>query len=238
MKKQRVLDIYLRLLLGKEIKTNNLINEYKVSKRTIYRDISDLKNFLISANSNVEIIYNEENGSYTLDNKDIKYLSKYEIWVICKILLNSEVLKREEMFELVEKLLSQYSNDEDFKYILRTIENDKFHYEESSSSGECLEKIYDFSEAIQSQYKIIIEEETEEKIIKPIGISLFEKSFYLLAYDDEVDVEQERAKLPNKYKIENIKNYEVLKNRKFAISYQNKFREGDLRKTLFQSKEK
>ena len=47
MKNQRILDIYLRLLNNKEVNRKKLAQEYEVSERSIHRDISDLRTFLL-----------------------------------------------------------------------------------------------------------------------------------------------------------------------------------------------
>ena len=66
MKNQRMLDIYLRLLNNKEVNRKKLAQEYEVSERSIHRDISDLRNFLISTNNLSEIVYDEKINGYIL----------------------------------------------------------------------------------------------------------------------------------------------------------------------------
>lgn len=68
MKNQRILDIYLRLLNNREVNRKKLSKEYNVSERSIHRDISDLRTFLVSTNSPSEIIYDDKTNSYVLIN--------------------------------------------------------------------------------------------------------------------------------------------------------------------------
>lgn len=68
MKNQRILDIYLRLLNNREVNRKKLSKEYNVSERSIHRDISDLRTFLVSTNSPSEIIYDDKINSYVLIN--------------------------------------------------------------------------------------------------------------------------------------------------------------------------
>lgn len=75
MKNQRVLDIYLRLLNNREVNRKKLALEYQVSERSIHRDISDLRNFLISTNNSAEIIYDDKSNSYVLVNEDNQKLN-------------------------------------------------------------------------------------------------------------------------------------------------------------------
>ena len=91
MKNQRILDIYLRLLNNREVIRKNLAQEYKVSERSIHRDISDLRTFLVSTNSSSEIIYDDKTNSYVLINEDNQKLNNSEILAVCKILLDSSI---------------------------------------------------------------------------------------------------------------------------------------------------
>lgn len=69
MKNHRILDIYLRLSAQKEVNRKKLAEKYKVSERSIHRDISDLRNFLKEYDLHKEIIYDEESEGYILKEK-------------------------------------------------------------------------------------------------------------------------------------------------------------------------
>ena len=84
--------LFLRLLNNKEVNRKKLAQEYKVSERSIHRDISDLRNFLISTNNLSEIIYDDKINGYILKNEDNQKLTNSEILAVCKILLDGEEL--------------------------------------------------------------------------------------------------------------------------------------------------
>ena len=105
MKNQRMLDIYLRLLNNKEVNRKKLAQEYEVSERSIHRDISDLRNFLISTNNLSEIVYDEKTNGYILKNEDNQKLTNSEILAVCKILLDSRAFVKSEMVGIIDKLI-------------------------------------------------------------------------------------------------------------------------------------
>ena len=105
MKNQRVLDIYLRLLNNREVNRKKLALEYQVSERSIHRDISDLRNFLISTNNLSEIVYDEKTNGYILKNEDNQKLTNSEILAVCKILLDSRAFVKSEMVGIIDKLI-------------------------------------------------------------------------------------------------------------------------------------
>ena len=103
MKNQRILDIYLRLLNNREVNRKKLAQEYGVSERSIYRDISDLRNFLLSTNNLSEIIYDDKTNGYILYNEDNQKLTNSEILAVCKILLDSRAFLKSEMTSIIDR---------------------------------------------------------------------------------------------------------------------------------------
>ena len=85
MKNQRMLDIYLRLLNNREVNRKKLAQEYGVSERSIHRDISDLRTFLLSTNAFSEIIYDDKTNGYILQNEDNQKLTNSEILAVCDL---------------------------------------------------------------------------------------------------------------------------------------------------------
>ena len=108
MKNQRILDIYLRLLNNREVNRKKLAPEYGVSERSIHRDISDLRNFLLSTNNLSEIIYDDKTNGYILYNEDNQKLTNSEILAVCKILLDSRAFLKSEMTSIIDKLIKRW----------------------------------------------------------------------------------------------------------------------------------
>ena len=240
MKNQRILDIYLRLLNNKEVNRKKLAKEYEVSERSIHRDISDLRTFLVSTNSLSEIIYDDKTNSYVLINEDNQKLNNSEILAICKILLDSRAFLKEEMITIINKLMKQCIPIENYAKVSKLVENEKFHYMELQHKKSFINDIWEFGEAIQNHYKIEVEymrmdKKKVKRIIHPVGLMFSEYYFYLLGHIENIDkdkcFENKEDIFPTIYRLDRIESYKVL-NEHFSIIYKNRFEEGEFRKRV------
>lgn len=240
MKNQRVLDIYLRLLNNREVNRKKLALEYQVSERSIHRDISDLRNFLISTNNSAEIIYDDKSNSYVLVNEDNQKLNNSEILAVCKILLDSRAFLKDEMITIINKLMRQYIPIENYTKVSKLVENEKFHYMELCHKKSFINNIWEIGEAVQNQLKIEVEYKKMDKkvvkrVIQPVGIMFSEYYFYLLGHIDNIDKEKYFANkddiFPTIYRFDRIESYKIL-DEHFPIIYKNRFEEGEFRKRV------
>ena len=240
MKNQRILDIYLRLLNNKEVNRKKLAKEYEVSERSIHRDISDLRTFLVSTNSPSEIIYDDKTNSYVLINEDNQKLNNSEILAVCKILLDSRAFLKEEMITIINKLMKQCIPIENYTKVSKLVENEKFHYIELQHKKSFINDIWKFGEAIQNHYKIEVEymrmdKKKVKRIIQPVGLMFSEYYFYLLGHIENIDkdkcFENKEDIFPTIYRLDRIQNSKVL-NEHFSIIYKNRFEEGEFRKRV------
>jgi predicted DNA-binding transcriptional regulator YafY len=239
MKKQRILEIYLKLLLNKEINIEKLAIEFDVCGRSISRDIKDLRDFFKSAGEKNEIIYNSRSNAYTLQSNDEERLSNDEILAVCKILLDSRAFVKDEMISIIDKILGQCTPMRDYKKVEKLIENEKFHYIEPRHKSKYLDKLWKLGDAIQNQTKIEISySTTNKKIVKrklhPVGMMFSEYYFYLLAYIENANREHfanADDKFPTIYRIDRIKWLEVL-NENFPVYHKDRFEEGMFRKRV------
>lgn len=240
MKNQRILDIYLRLLNNKEVNRKKLAFEYGVSERSIHRDISDLRNFLISTNNLSEIIYDDKINGYILRNEDNQKLTNNEILAVCKILLDSRAFLKDEMLGIIDKLIKQCIPRESYLQVSKLIENEKFHYIELNHKKRFLDRLWEIGEAVQKHLKIEIEyvridETMVKRKILPVGIMFSEYYFYVLAHIDGIDKEKyfqnKDDVFPTIYRIDRIKKFKVLEEH-FPIPYKDRFEEGEFRKRV------
>ncbi|WP_294064936.1 YafY family protein [uncultured Fusobacterium sp.] len=240
MKNQRVLDIYLRLLNNREVNRKKLALEYQVSERSIHRDISDLRNFLISTNNSAEIIYDDKSNSYVLVNEDNQKLNNSEILAVCKILLDSRTFLKDEMITIINKLMRQCIPIENYTKVSKLVENEKFHYMELCHKKSFINNIWEIGEAVQNQLKIEVEYKRMDKkvvkrVIQPVGIMFSEYYFYLLGHIDNIDKEKYFANkddiFPTIYRFDRIESYKIL-DEHFPIIYKNRFEEGEFRKRV------
>ena len=79
---------------------------YGVNERSIQRDIDDIRAYFANdPDSNRELVYDRTKKGYVLVQNSKKSLTNSEILTVCKILLESRSLTKEEMYPIIDNLL-------------------------------------------------------------------------------------------------------------------------------------
>lgn len=242
-KQERLLTLYTKLLGGEIICKKYEAEYFNVSSRSIQRDIDDLRMFL--ANRSVKtgtlqlLIYDKKSNGYRLlDNQTCKMTSG-ELLTLCKILLESRSLTKEELFPLLKKLLENCASLDNKRDITDLIANEKHHYIEPHHQAKIIDRIWNLGMAVRNQkyveieYKKLKNNDTVKRKVKPVGIMFSEYYFYLIAFIDVgKDNSLEKDELfPTIYRIDRIQNFTILQNR-FSIPYKGRFEEGEFRKRV------
>ena len=241
----RILDIYTKLIEGKLVNKMAEAQQYGVSVRTIQRDIDDIRSFLEEAVENTGIInnvyYNRSEKGYRLERNYPYNFNDGEILSICKIMLNSRALCKDEMRVVLNKLIECCVTKQNQKVVNGMIRNEFFHYIEPRHKTKLIDRLWEIAQAINNCHYIEINyERTKDKVIvsrkvKPVAIMFSEYYFYLTVYIGDEDVRKDfdntNDKFPTIYRIDRIKSLKVLEE-KFYISYSNRFEEGEYRKRI------
>lgn len=104
-KSTRLLEIYARLVHGDVLSKAALSLQYHVSERSVQRDMESLRAFVAHQGVGQDVVYDYKQKGYRLIQTDPKGLSNSEILAVCKILLESRSLRRDEMLPILEKLV-------------------------------------------------------------------------------------------------------------------------------------
>ena len=241
----RVLGIYTKLLGGYLVNKSEEALNYGVNERTIQRDIDDIRNFLESDMENTGIlnsgVYSRIEKGYRLEQIYQLKLTNGEILAICKILLDSRALRKEEMSDVLDKLISCCVPKKNQKLVKELISNEKFHYVEPRHRTKFLDTMWDIGQAIRNcKYIEMDYERTKDKAVvkrkvKPLAIMFSEYYFYLTAFieDEEIrkDFDITDDSFPTIYRIDRIKRLKVL-DEGFHIPYSSRFEEGEFRKRV------
>ena len=110
IKSFRILDMYERLNRGEIINKKDFANEFDVSEKSVQRDIDDLRAYLSEAygcSDKVTIEYDYIINGYRLIRQESEFLTNEEIFAVAKILLESRGLNKQELNNLIDKLLIQ-----------------------------------------------------------------------------------------------------------------------------------
>ena len=110
LKSARLLSIYARLLNGRVLKKALLAQEFGVTARSIQRDLESLRSFLSNEMLPQDVVYDRAAGGYRLTHAKPMGLSNSEILAVCKILLESRSMRRDEMLPILDKLVAAPGN--------------------------------------------------------------------------------------------------------------------------------
>lgn len=183
-KNTRILMLYNALLNGYGVDKKTFSIEHNINERTFDRDIEDIRLFLSESFSCDELIFDRESSTYHLSGNRAKYIDRMEATVISKILLESGVLRKDEMCGLLNTIMSAVTQ-KDAVAIQRFISNDINIYK-SNNNDAILKFVEDLIVVINSGYDIRITTineingETTYKI-SPLEIICDNKQFVLVA---------------------------------------------------------
>lgn len=237
-KSARLLAIYSRLVNGELLSKSALAEEYHVSERSIQRDMESLRCFFAEEHLTQDVVYDYQARGYRLVNSMSPGLSNSEILAVCKILLESRSMRKDEIMPILDKLLDCAVPPENQKAVKELIANERHHYIAPHHNQPVLTGLWEIGQAIQQHRVIEIEYERmkEPKLvqrrIKPVGIMFSEYYFYLTAFlEDTSDFENPDDLFPTIYRIDRIKNFKVL-TETFRVPYHGRFEDGEFRKRI------
>ena len=241
LKSDRLLRIYLELERGVTLGKKELAQKFHVTERSIQRDISALRCFLAEQNRQQDIIYDKRARGYCLIDREPCALSNSEILAVCKILLESRSMRREEMLPILDKLIACCVPEQNKKAVHDLIANEKYHYLEPHHGKFLLDGLWEIGQAIQQhqvmeiQYERLKEPRLVTRRIEPVGILFSEYYFYLTAFLKDVDktteFENANDRFPTIYRIDRIRSFQIL-NEHFCVPYKDRFEEGEFRKRI------
>lgn len=244
-KAERILSIYSRLRQGKLIYKDDESIKYGVTARTIQRDIDDIKCFLQNQGTETgevqEVIYDRDSGGYRLETRGQGHLNSKELLVICKVMLESRSLIKEEMFPIIHKLINSGDGGENRKLVKEYINNEMYHFIELQHGQKLLDRVWQLEGAIKEQrcieirYRKLKNKEQVVRKVKPVGIMFSEFYYYLTAYIENIDKDKEfqnpNDPFPTIYRVDRMEDLVVL-NEHFAVPYSERFEEGEFRKRV------
>lgn len=244
-KVERVLDIYRRLQDGTVLNKAEAANHYGVTERTIQRDIEDVRNYLSGDMEETgyvnEVIYDHRAKGYRLERVYRQTLTNAEILAVSKILLDSRAFTKEEMSNLLEKLMICCVPEDNRKRVEGLVRNELFHYVEPRHKKEFLDSLWQIGQAISEcryieiRYRKSKGNELVTRKLKPLAIMFSEFYFYLTAFIDDDEVREHfdvvNDSFPTIYRIDRIQELTVL-DEHYRIPYKDRFEEGEFRKRI------
>ena len=129
-KSTRMLAIYDDLLHGRHLTRRELAQRFSITERSVQRDMEVLRFYLAERGLPLELIYDRKEHAYRLVNSTPRGLSNSEILAVCKILLESRSMVKEEMAPILDKLVDCCVPEESRRSVMELLANEKFLYVE------------------------------------------------------------------------------------------------------------
>ena len=238
VKSTRLLEIYARLVHGDVLSKAALSLQYHVSERSVQRDMESLRAFVAHQGIGQDVLYDYKQKGYRLIQSNPKGLTNDEILAVCKILLESRSLRKDEMLPILDKLVECAVPAQNQKLIDDLILNETFHYIPPHHDKRILHSLWALGEAVRHQQVLEIEYERmkDHELVKrrvhPVGIMFSEYYFYLTAFlEDKSHFENPGDLFPTIYRIDRIASFQVL-DEHFRVPYRDRFEEGEFRKRV------
>ena len=239
-KVERVISMYNRLMAGEILVKAEEAKRFHVNEKSIQRDIEDMQaHFAGDADSGKSLVYDRSKKGYVLIQRNPNALTNSEILTVCKILLESRSLVKEEMMPVIDKLVNSCVPMDQLQKVSKLIANEKFHYLEPHHGKKYIAAMWEISSAVYEhrlmriQYNKLKESEPVTRLIQPVGIMFSEYYFYLCAYicQSEENPDFPKRPFPTTYRIDRIADYEILEDT-FNVPYAERFEEGEFRKRI------
>lgn len=229
----RMLDIFERLNKGEHLSKRDLTSYYGVGEKTIQRDIDDIRNYLADKHRyepDATVKYNRGQNYYYLARFERAWLSNQEVLAVCKILLESRAFIKEEMEQLLTKLLAQATPTQR-KVVEGVIKSESVKYVPLQHKKALVDILWQVSNAIIQEHPIKFsytrqDGRTKERTVKPLAVIFSEFYFYLIGLQTYELEDEFRT-----YRLDRMKDVLTLEE-KFSIPYRDKFRDGEFRKRV------
>ena len=219
----RLVSLYAKLMNGEVVKKDEEAARFGVDKRTIQRDIENLRDYFFSSEDVGEygktIVYKRQLNGYVLEETGENQLTEAEIYAVCKILLESRALKKTEMEPILKKLLLNCTVDSGRRKVKELIANESYHYIELQHKKPLLDTIWKIAGTITEQRYIEVEyvKMNKEKVIRtirPAGIMFSEFYFYMVGFLDDKELRKQFDNpddpFPTIYRIDRMESVKVL----------------------------
>ena len=130
-KAPRILDIYVRLCEGRVINKKEEAERFHVDERSIQRDIDEIRKYLsdrvVDCPGEYRTIeYCREEKGFIMRGEKASLMTNSEILAVSKILLESRAFTKDEMNDILGKMIAGCVPEKNMKLVSDLISNEKF----------------------------------------------------------------------------------------------------------------
>ena len=189
-KKDRVLELFYRLMIGREISVAEMADEYRVSTKSITRDMNEIKDFVAEHGdmfTNAEIKYSASTKKYYM--KLDHFLNADELLAMVKMLIGCRGFSKNDTLEIISKL-KMFTGKPEQELINDLISNELYHFNEvKHDCKSVIDNLWSLTSCIRKYKEITIHyykmnRDYVERKVRPIAITFSDYYFYLIAYQE------------------------------------------------------
>lgn len=241
VKSARLLVIYSELIEGAILKRTELASRFHITERSVQRDMESLRCFFAEQHLPHSVIYDRAAKGYRLVHTNSTRLSSSEILAVCKILLESRSMVREELDPILDKLVKCCAPEADGQLVRELLANEQFLYVEPHHGHRILPGLWELGQAVRQhkvlevEYQKLKENAVVTRLLEPVGLMFSEYYFYLVAFIRHIDQENlsehPEDLSPTIYRLDRIQSFRETGER-FSPAYAGRFQEGEFRKRV------
>lgn len=230
---EKVLELWDKLMDGEEVSVEEISALFDVHGRTVFRYMADIRNYLLVKEEidgiHRELVFDNSKNVYRLVGDDSRFVSKEEMYAICKIVISSRAFGKTRMEKIIHRLLSASISKEQKEYLEEYLKSEMADYKNPGHVDPNLNVLgtaargVRFHNVLSFDYKKNPEEKIKNHKVYPMGIVFSEYYFYLIAvpYNEKGP----DGEAPRVYRLDRITNIRKLEE-KFDVAYSKRFREG------------
>ena len=205
-KQDRLLEIFVRLLRGESLSVQKIANEYKISTKSVSRDINDLKAFFADHRElmgNTELKYSNQSKAYHLYMDE--FLTNRELFALIEIIIGARAFSKEELLTLTNKLKG-FTTATDRPMLSDLIRKELYHYTEIKHECDSVQDtLWKLASCITEKKEITVDYYRADRALKthrirPASLMFTDYYFYLIAFNTEGDPDK-----PLYFRVDRIK---------------------------------
>ena len=205
-KQDRLLEIFFRLLRGESLSVQKIANEYKISTKSVSRDINDLKAFFADHRElmgNTELKYSNQSKAYHLYMDE--FLTNRELFALIEIIIGARAFSKEELLTLTNKLKG-FTTATDRPMLSDLIRKELYHYTEIKHECDSVQDtLWKLASCITEKKEITVDYYRADRALKthrirPASMMFTDYCFYLIALNTEGDPDK-----PLYFRVDRIK---------------------------------
>lgn len=170
----RILSMYDRLCQGQLLTKKVEADAFRVSEKTVQRDIESIREFLETTKTGEFLEYDHKEKGYKLKKDDNPHLQNEEILAIVKVLIESRAFPKVDMDRLINKL-TDLAHPAGQNFIKKLMSNEKHLYVDLQHQKSLFPLLWELAKAVHTKRMIKVkyrrehDQQDTERILKPVG---------------------------------------------------------------------